>query len=61
MEGIWYMGIGEKFDETKLQPYSAGSFIIIPADVAHFLATKEGPAIIQVSGHGIFRTKDVGK
>jgi uncharacterized RmlC-like cupin family protein len=61
IEGIWYLGIGEKFDETKLEPYSAGSFILIPAGVAHFLATKEGPVIVQVSGNGIFRTNYVGE
>jgi quercetin dioxygenase-like cupin family protein len=60
IEGIWYLGIGEKFDETKLQAYSAGSFILIPADVPHFLATKEGPVIVQVNGHGIFLTNYVG-
>jgi uncharacterized RmlC-like cupin family protein len=56
IEGTWYLGIGERFDETKLKAYPAGSFIAIPADVPHFLATKEGPVIVQVSGHGIFRT-----
>ena len=61
IEGIWYLGIGERFDETKLEPYPAGSFILIPADVAHFLATKEGPVIVQVSGHGLFRTNYVGQ
>ena len=61
IEGTWYFGLGEKFDEAKLEPYSAGSFIVIPADVAHFLATKEGPVIVQVSGHGMFRTHYVGK
>lgn len=61
IEGTWYLGIGEKFDETQLQPYPAGSFIHIPAGVAHFLATKEGPVIVQVSGHGIFQTTYVGK
>ena len=61
MQGIWYLGIGETLDETKLEPYSAGSFTFIPAGVAHFLATKEGPVIVQVSGHGIFRTNYVGK
>jgi quercetin dioxygenase-like cupin family protein len=60
IEGIWYLGIGEKFDETKLEPYSTGSFILIPADVAHFLATKERPVIVQVSGQGMFRTNYVG-
>jgi len=56
IEGTWYLGIGEKFDETSLKPCPAGSFILIPARVPHFLATREGPVIVQVSGHGIFRT-----
>jgi len=56
VEGTWYLGIGEAFDTAKLKPYPAGSFIRIPANVAHFLAVKEGPVIVQASGHGIFRT-----
>jgi uncharacterized RmlC-like cupin family protein len=59
IEGTWYLGIGERFDESKLKPYPAGSFILIPADVSHFLATREGPVIVQVSGQGIFRTNSV--
>ena len=56
IEGRWYLGTGEKFDETRLKAYPAGSFIIIPAHVPHFLATREGPAIVQVGGDGAFRT-----
>lgn len=56
MEGTWYLGIGETFDQSKLKAYPAGSFILIPAHVPHFLAVKEGPVIVQASGHGIFRT-----
>ena len=41
IEGTWYLGIGERFDEAKLKAYPAGSFILIPADVPHFLATRE--------------------
>lgn len=59
IEGTWYLGIGERFDEAKLKAYPAGSFILVPADVPHFLATREGPVIVQVSGQGIFRTKYV--
>jgi hypothetical protein len=61
MEGTWYLGLGEKFDETKLKAYPAGSFIVIPAEVPHFLATREGPVIIQVSGQGIFLTNYLEK
>lgn len=61
IEGTWYLGIGEAFDETKLAAHPAGSFILIPAGVPHFLATKEGPVVVQVGGHGVFRTTYVGK
>jgi len=56
MEGTWYLGIGEKFDETKLKAYPAGSFIIIPARVPHFLATRESLVVVQASGDGVFHT-----
>jgi len=59
--GTWLLGIGDTFEETKLKAYPAGSFIVIPAGVPHFLATKEGPVIVQVSGHGVFRTNYVEK
>jgi quercetin dioxygenase-like cupin family protein len=55
------LGIGETFDQAKLKAYPAGSFILIPAHVAHFLAVTEGPVIVQVSGHGIFRTNYLEK
>ena len=61
IEGTWYLGIGDRFDEAKLTGYPAGSFIMIPADVPHFLATRGGPVIVQVSGHGVFRTHYVEK
>jgi hypothetical protein len=56
MEGTWYLGIGERFDQTRLKAYPAGSFILIPAHLPHFLATREGPVVVQASGHGMFRT-----
>ena len=61
IEGTWYLGLGEKFDEAKLKAYPAGSFIVIPAHVPHFLATREGPVIVQASGDGVFRTDYLGK
>jgi quercetin dioxygenase-like cupin family protein len=56
IEGTWYLGLGEKFEPAKLKGYPAGSFIVIPAGVPHFVATKEGTVIVQTSGNGIFRT-----
>jgi len=34
---------------------------MIPAHVPHFLATREGPVIVQVSGDSVFRTDDLDK
>ena len=56
IEGTWYLGEGERFDPAKLKGYPAGSFIVIPAGVAHFVAAKEGGVIVQLSGTGKFGT-----
>ena len=49
-------GEGERFDPAKLKGYPAGSFIVIPAGVPHFLAAKDGAVIVQLSGTGRFGT-----
>jgi quercetin dioxygenase-like cupin family protein len=56
IEGTWYLGEGERFDSTKLKGYPPGSFIVIPAGVPHFVATKDGPVIVQLSGTSKFGT-----
>ena len=56
IEGTWYVGQGEKFDAAKLKGYPAGSFIVIPAGLPHFVAAKDGSVIVQVSGTGRFST-----
>jgi quercetin dioxygenase-like cupin family protein len=59
--GTWYLGEGTKFDSTKLKAYPAGSFILIPAGVPHFVATMHDMVIIQLSGNGKFQTDYVEK
>ena len=54
--GTWYLGEGERFDSTRLKGYPAGSFIVIPAGLPHFLAAKDGDVIVQLSGTGKFGT-----
>jgi quercetin dioxygenase-like cupin family protein len=56
IEGTWYLGEGERFDPAKLKGYPAGSFIVIPAGVPHFVAAKDGAVIVQLSGTGKFGT-----
>ena len=61
IEGTWYLGGGTKFDSTKLKGYPAGTFILIPAGVPHFVAAKDGTVIVQVNGNGKFQTDYVEK
>ena len=61
IEGTWYLSEGEKFESAKLKGYPAGSFIVIPAGVPHFVAAKDGSVIVQLSGSEVFRTDYVEK
>lgn len=61
IEGTWYLGSGERFDSAKLKGYPAGSFIVIPAGVPHFVASKEESVIVQLSGSEVFRTEYLEK
>jgi quercetin dioxygenase-like cupin family protein len=56
IEGTWYLGEGAKFDSAKLQGYPAGSFIVIPASLPHFIEAKDGAVIVQLSGTEKFQT-----
>jgi cupin domain len=56
IEGTWYLGEGAKFDSATLKRYPAGSFIVIPAGVPHFVAANEGTVVVQLSGVGKFQT-----
>jgi len=61
IEGTWYLGEGAKFDSAKLKGYPAGSFIVIPAGISHFVASKEGTVVVQLSGIGTFQTNYLEK
>ena len=61
IEGTWYLGEGAKFDSAKLKSYPAGSFIVIPAGIPHFVAAKEGAVVVQLSGNGRFQTNYLEK
>ena len=52
ISGTLYVGYGDKLDPAKLKALPAGSFHTEPAELPHFLVTKEEGAIVQVSGTG---------
>ncbi len=52
ISGTWYVGWGETYDESKLTALPVGGFYTEPAGIAHFVATPDGEAIVQVTGMG---------
>ena len=52
LSGTYYFGLGEQWDETKLMPYSAGTFFSEPKGAAHFVWAKDGEVIVQFTAMG---------
>jgi len=52
ISGVFYIGLGDLFDETKLQAYSPGSVIVLPGHTSHFHWAKSGEYVTQVSAIG---------
>jgi len=52
ISGTWYIGWGEKYEPAKLTALPPGSFYTEPANVPHFVATKNEPVVVQISGTG---------
>jgi quercetin dioxygenase-like cupin family protein len=52
MSGVFYIGIGEQFDEAKLQAYPPGAVVVLPGGTPHFHWAKSGEYITQVTAIG---------
>jgi quercetin dioxygenase-like cupin family protein len=52
MSGVFYIGVGEQFDERKLQAYPPGAVIVLPGGTPHFHWAKSGEYITQVTAAG---------
>ena len=42
MSGVFYIGLGQKFDGDKVQAYPPGSVIVLPGETRHFHWAKSG-------------------
>jgi hypothetical protein len=51
ISGTFYMGMGDKLDESKAKPLAAGSFAHMPPKTNHFAFTRT-EAVIQLHGMG---------
>jgi len=52
MSGVFYIGLGDQFDEEKLKAYSPGSVIVLPGNTPHFHWAKSGEYVTQVTAIG---------
>jgi quercetin dioxygenase-like cupin family protein len=52
LRGTFYHGIGDKFDESKLEVRPAGTFFTEPKHVRHFGITKDDATILYFVGTG---------
>jgi quercetin dioxygenase-like cupin family protein len=52
ISGVFYIGIGNKYDENKLLVYPPGSVVILPGNTPHFHCAKSGEYITQVYAIG---------
>ena len=52
ISGVFYIGLGETFDESKLVAYAPGSVVVLPGGQAHFHWAKSGDYVSEVTALG---------
>lgn len=54
ISGTFFMGMGEKFDQSATHEMPAGSYALMPKEVRHYAWVK-GETVVQVHGVGPFK------
>ncbi len=52
ISGVWRIGYGNTFDESRLKALPPGSFYTEPAGEMHFAETQDTPVVVQITGYG---------
>ena len=52
ISGVFYIGLGEEFDESKLTAHSPGTVVVLPSGQPHFHWAKSGDYVTQVTAIG---------
>jgi hypothetical protein len=55
MSGVFYIGLGEQFDEKGLQAIPPGAVVVLPGNTPHFHWAKSGEYVTQVTAFGPIR------
>jgi quercetin dioxygenase-like cupin family protein len=52
ISGVFYIGLGDEFDEHKLTAHPPGSVVVLPGGQVHFHCAKSGEYVTQVTAIG---------
>jgi quercetin dioxygenase-like cupin family protein len=52
MSGVFYIGLGDRFDPDKLEAYPPGSVVVLPGNTFHFHWAKSSEYITQITAIG---------
>lgn len=52
ISGVFYIGLGDRFDADKLIAYPPGSVIMLPGNTSHFHWARSGEYVTQVTAIG---------
>jgi len=52
ISGVFYIGLGKRFDSEKFEAYPPGSVIVLPGGTAHFHWARSGEYVTQVTAIG---------
>ena len=52
ISGVFYIGLGDEFDPSKLQAYPPGAVIVLPCNTHHFHWAKSGEYVTQITAIG---------
>ena len=52
ISGVFYIGLGTRFDASKLKAYAPGSVIVLPGNTPHFHWARSGEYVTQISAYG---------
>lgn len=52
ISGVFYIGLGDRFDPDTLHAYPPGTVVVLPGNTAHFHWAKTGEYVTQVTAIG---------
>jgi quercetin dioxygenase-like cupin family protein len=55
ISGTFKIGMGEKFDGASMQEMKPGSYVVMPAGMAHYAKGTSKDSIVQIDGEGPFQ------